>query len=562
MNPIASDLELSSNVEITPCKRTEQRAANPEAAAGDLSQGRRSAWPLVPYLLAGIVTVCSMRNISNSTPTLTDAARHAMNGAVIHDWLVSGKWSSPFEYGKQYYAQYPAISLPFHPPGFPVIEALFYLVFGVNIFAARLAIAISAGLSALLLYKLVQATHGSHLVASLSTLFFCSLPMTQMLSTDIMLEMPTMAFILAALHLLNRGGDRWGIARGLTFAMLASAAVWTKQHAAFVGMVPFLLIAIRGRGDLLLRPVLWIASMVFGIACLVLVRLCNPTMPHGGVAGHLPTGHNTRNVLFSNVSFVAEALPAYLGSILMMFAAGMILALLIARFRKKTTFDDNALYLAWTLAALALPLVTWYQSSRYIYFAFPALIVLGMSGLSAICRRLLPARWSAPTLVVVAMLLMIPRLKDGACLISGPGEAAAYTVLKKPQRVLYCGTTDGAFVFGVRSAQPTRGDISVVRGDKLQPASFEPIAFDEFTLRYGIEYVVLTEDENSRPWDSLRLSPTSHMNLETVIPVVCRQDHRQDGQLSIYRIDHDFQQSPASLRVPIRRMGNEVNLDP
>jgi hypothetical protein len=48
-----------------------------------------------------------------------------MNGVFIHDLLRDGKLRAPVEYGKYYYGHLSALSLPYHPPLFPLIESTF-----------------------------------------------------------------------------------------------------------------------------------------------------------------------------------------------------------------------------------------------------------------------------------------------------------------------------------------------------------------------------------------------------------------------------------------------------
>src|ERR1051325_6902669 len=124
--------------------------ANIEALPPPVASERRSEiW--IPCALALLFFFVAFRGVSRTDVVDTDAARHAMNGAFIYDLLRTGHWSSPIEYAKAYYSQYPALSMPFHPPLFPAIEALFFAVFGVKLLSARIAVAVCAAISAILL---------------------------------------------------------------------------------------------------------------------------------------------------------------------------------------------------------------------------------------------------------------------------------------------------------------------------------------------------------------------------------------------------------------------------
>ena len=119
-----------------------------------------------------------------------------LNGALIYDFVRSGDLAHPIAFAKQYYSRFPGITIPYHPPLFPVIEAGFYSVFGVTFFAARLSVAIAAGACAFLMYRLVQSTHHSDGLAFATTLTYMALPVALNSGADVMLELPAMAFTL------------------------------------------------------------------------------------------------------------------------------------------------------------------------------------------------------------------------------------------------------------------------------------------------------------------------------------------------------------------------------
>ena len=92
-----------------------------------------------------------------------------MNGALIHDYFASGKLGSPIHFAQQYYERLPATSIPYHPLLFPAFEAGCYALFGVNLVAARIAIAITVFACGVLLFKLIKAIYGSAVLAAAGT---------------------------------------------------------------------------------------------------------------------------------------------------------------------------------------------------------------------------------------------------------------------------------------------------------------------------------------------------------------------------------------------------------
>src|SRR6266481_2307403 len=79
------------------------------------------------------------RGAPGSNPIFPDASRHMLNGAMLYDMMRTGNVGRPVAFAQSWYARLPAISLPYHPPLFPLFESLFYAVFGVRYWAARLA---------------------------------------------------------------------------------------------------------------------------------------------------------------------------------------------------------------------------------------------------------------------------------------------------------------------------------------------------------------------------------------------------------------------------------------
>jgi 4-amino-4-deoxy-L-arabinose transferase-like glycosyltransferase len=127
---------------------------------------------VLPWLLALFFALWGLRGIETGNIVDTDAARHAMNGAFLHDLVRDGEFASPMQYAKAYYGRYPALSLPYHPPLFPLVESVFFFGFGVNLVTARILVALFVALAAVLLYHLILRTHGSHLLAFVSTATF------------------------------------------------------------------------------------------------------------------------------------------------------------------------------------------------------------------------------------------------------------------------------------------------------------------------------------------------------------------------------------------------------
>ena len=97
--------------------------------------------------LAGLLIITcllGLRGISSESSVMLsgDMARYVMNGVFVHDLIADGgvtNYEELTRYAERYYARYPALSLGHHPP-IPYVSVVpFYWIFGVSIFAVRIA---------------------------------------------------------------------------------------------------------------------------------------------------------------------------------------------------------------------------------------------------------------------------------------------------------------------------------------------------------------------------------------------------------------------------------------
>src|SRR5215469_6329780 len=227
---------------------------------------------LAPGLLAVLFGWWSLRGFRGTSIGGNDAPRHALNGAFILDMVRNWNVRHPVQYGYWYYSHFPALTLPFHPPLFPAFEALLFSVFGVGTFGARLAISIATTVAALLLFRLVSKTHGSHLLAVIVTASFFTLGIVQKLSNMVMLEIPALVFVLASLLFIVPVQDVFVSPRSLGFGILGAMAIWTKQ-VVFLLPLPFIYAALGRNWKLLRRSLFWMNICVLLASALGLAIL-------------------------------------------------------------------------------------------------------------------------------------------------------------------------------------------------------------------------------------------------------------------------------------------------
>jgi hypothetical protein len=477
-----------------------------------------------------------LRTIGAYNVVETDAARHAMNGVFFHDLLERGKLTHVLSFARNYYAHFPALSLPYHPPLFPVIEAVFFTLFGVNVFAARLAVATAIFVVAIVMFRLTKATSRSTAVAAFSTMAFLALPEALWLGGDVMLEFPALAFTLLAISCLRPVDTEYTMRRALAFTALASAAVWTKQQTVFLGAVPVIYIALLGRWRFFRQAPIWVSTALFGVAVAALSSLSLPF--HGaGVNQAIPSAaphvqQSTYSSLFvRNLEFYIHGYPQMTGWAGVILMAALLAALCFGLFRRRTL----ALYAAWALPALGVLLLIRPIATRYFFFTYPALMALGYAGLISLVERLTGRRRWAIGVAAAVTMLALAQFPYRTQFLHGPEEAARLIAEKRPHRVLYCGGTDGNFIFNYRALQPGLGT-TIITGDKLSPKMFTPAGLEEFAHDYGVQYIAMEDAPMlaaKRPWIPLLKSPPP--SLVPMYDVRMTSAGRWNGTIHIYR---------------------------
>ncbi len=488
----------------------------------------------VPYLLALFFFGSALYRVGQTEIVDTDAARHAMNGAFIYDLIRTGHLFHPIVYAKIYYSHLPSLSVPFHPPLFPAIEALFFAVFGVKLLTARLAVAICVGISAVLLYRLVLATLGRSLVAACVTVTTFSFWTFQWVSRDVMLEFPALVFTLLALYCLRDFRDSYPMRRAIPFALFAAAAVWTKQHAVFLGAVPFIEVVLCRRWRRFLELPIWISSVVYGAAVIGLVGFSK--LYHGAGVDQIST--SSRDVYY----IVNSTLPAYfywitsdlrgMPGVLLICAVAAYLWCLRGRDAEK---PQLGLYIAWILATVAVLVDLGPVSPRYLFFVLPAAATVGYAWLFHGSRRLWGERGAGMVAVGFAIAFFVAGLGIPFDFLRGPGAAAKVVVKGTSTRVLYAGDADGNFIFAVRTLDP-KLQVTVIPAEKLPRGIFEKAGIAGLCRRYAIEWVVFENVREQHPWSGFKDTLPAVAKLERSIPLESTRARWRRGSIDVYRV--------------------------
>jgi 4-amino-4-deoxy-L-arabinose transferase-like glycosyltransferase len=394
-----------------------------------------------------------------------DETRHVMTGVFVRDLLVDLPLDRPRAYAVERFVQYPALGLIVWPPLFYGVEGLFMLVFGTSFLVAKAAVWLFAAVACTFLFLLVRRTHGTF-AAAVAVLLFGLSPLVFRLSQQVMLEIPALAFALAAVYgfaVYLELGRR----RDLALAAAAAACCALTRYDVPV-LIAFFLLAVLGlrRLDVLRRREVWLAA---ALALAVVLPAYLPmmaelgrthlqvTVQRGGDPAH---GHG----FFAALSFYPRSLARALGwAVLAPALVGLLAALMPERRRACWPYLALAAATYLTFTPLAE------RQARHAVYWLPAFALFAVEGIAWIAGRLPRLPWARAALAsAVAAGAFLGVVAIPALYVRGYEEAARYVVANtgSSRFTFVDGFLNGDFIYQVRRHDPGRR-LWVLRGDKL-----------------------------------------------------------------------------------------------
>jgi hypothetical protein len=499
-----------------------------------------------------------------------------MDGVFILDVLRALPVDGLYDFALRYYAQYPALSLGYRPPGFPLVEAVFNAVLGVNVWSSRLAILPFAVVGILAWYRLVHRIFDDA-TAFWATLLLVTTPFLVQWGWYTMNDLPVLflAMLLADLFHLSTASParRYVYGSALVFVL----AVWTKQTAVFLVLWLLLyLVATRGLRAYLARREVWLA---LGLAAVSLAPLVMLTLWLGefNIVQSIGVGATAnpywrvhwRTLAHYPATLMREQIPV---PVLLLSLVG-----LGAAFRRR---DRRAVYFV-LLIASTYAFFTYLVAKdwRYTMFWLPAFTLFAAVPLSYLAgrprRRILYASLLG-ALSVIQVTRVYGITPDHA---TGYAEAAHWAVdHRESDTVFFDGINNGSFTYFVRALDRGRS-LFVLRGDKLLSSSGLSKAsrlqvharsrqdIHDILDRYGVVHIVVERDERSSVGihhelrDFLRTGP---FDLVQEIPVHTTRPELKDQTLQIYRYRTPKTRSARQLelRVPLAGRTFAVPIQP
>jgi hypothetical protein len=403
-------------------------------------------------------------NLSGSGSLWPDGSQYANAAAMIHDWLRSGDIFHPWKFAERNYVQYPAFHLPYHPPGYPALLGLFFLLTGVSYDAGRVFIALCLWLAGCFFYGILRRTGASQLGGFLSSLLLVTTPQIAFWARDTMSEIPGLAFILA--------GSYFFVVWLATESALACVAAFCFAEAAFfsryltAGVLPawFLWVLLTGKFRKLLSPVLLSAAALYLVLNAFWISYTLRFSRYE--TAYSPTPPNTNyGALFSwkILAFYSARIPEMIGwAAVIAVCVGLFYTFHSSRVRLGKFF-----WLSWLLSNVVfLLIVRIYQEDRYFIYALPGFIGLIAATFSPDEVKNDRRKYAGPILAgicLIANVVSFIRLPQGVIGYEVVGKRLAS--LAAPGNILISSLQQTDLIFRYRSDRPAV-ERSFIRGDR------------------------------------------------------------------------------------------------
>ena len=511
-------------------------------------------------ILILIVGLLLSRGITKGEPFYNnDETRHLMNGVFIRDLLVDRPLAHPLTYAYEYYAKYPAISVPHWPPLFYFVEALFFLLFGISVWASRLAILGFALLGAYFWYRIAER-YGPRPRALLSAFVFCLLPTIMVFESVTMLEIPQVALCLGAIFFWLRwveteqATDLWALAGFVVAAML------TSQSSIFLAVFLGLDFLLNFRFRLLRTWQVW-AALLASVGIVLswyLFSFRALTLSYQRAVGQEFHHVVNRWSLF----FYARNLPEQLGLILLGFACiGIGWSVLQGASRYR-------FLLLWVVSAYLCFTVIQEKEPRHIFIWLPPLVYFSLLGVEALLPR---GRWVWLAYAAIGLYFLVGAVRFQRPQLTGVQDVARF-VLAQPQSdiVYYQGDLNGAFIFYVRQLDPQKRrmvarDKQIVATNMVyarRPVLSTPDQVLNFFQTWGIRYAVI-ESTDVDPGLALVRQVLQSNEFEAIgtYAVHVNRGYKEAGSITVYRFLGETRPSTHPMDIPMMTIRRDISVD-
>lgn len=323
-------------------------------------------------LIFGISIFVGFFNASSSGGQwIEDDGRYLNNGAMMRDYLISGKLLKPLSFAKENYAQYPGFSVPYHPVGYPLMLGVWFIVFGMSYESARFFTAICLGLLGCSFFGILKKQNLPLRISVFGSLLLVTSPEIMRWSRSNMSEIPALAFIVIASYCFFSWTEKNNIAWYYAAFLLAGTAFFCKVLSA--GIIPawFFFAMIAKREIKMLKASVLIPPFIYLVIGYIWTKFA-ASYAHHEIQSSV-TDMLYRSISWNDISVWISALPSMVGWPI------FLATLIVIIFWKKGNANraSKIFWVAWFISYYLFTLfVTTHFESRYLIFLLPGICAI------------------------------------------------------------------------------------------------------------------------------------------------------------------------------------------
>ena len=500
----------------------------------------------------GAYLLLSVPYLTNTHFWVPDADRIAMDGVFLLDFIkdLPGSLLHIYDYTITYYAKYPALSIGYRPTFFPLVEALFYYIFGLSNLSPRLCVFFFLFIGMIFWVRLVNETHDSY-IAILSLMLWMTNSFVYEYTQQTMLEIPTISLSIVCVYYLYRYVSEPSFRSSVLLGISAGFTLWTNQKSGFILPLILMYPLLKKKSKLLIAPSAWVAYLIILV---FLIPLAWITLWLGeqnlaqSLGTHSATPWYAKLDLFKNIYFLYHF--HFSTPMLLLIATGLFFSF------QKEEKTDSLIFAAAIFSVYLFFTVIKVKIDRYPMYWIPFFCLFAAVGLQRLIiqiETLLKVKkpfigYAICSLPIIFQISFFPRVFVGYA--SGYEEAAIYVLQQtKSPLIFFDGYANGQFIFFARIHDPERKSL-IIRGDKLISSSsifydnklkihlHTRDEIDKALSELGIQFVIVesVNISNIEIYDTLRelLRDKSCFRLHKAISVNSNYDDLKMQKLLIY----------------------------
>jgi hypothetical protein len=488
-------------------------------------------------LSLALVTAVLLRGIHKGEfSENVDETVHASTGLYVASFLHDLPLRHPVQYTYRYYAQYPSLAIVMYPPAFYAVEGVAFLIFGPSVVTARLTIILFALFGLYFWFRLVNELEDEY-TAALSTVLLAFLPSVLNYEKAVMLDVPLMAFCIAASYFwilyLGRGLSRhlyW-------FTTFLCLAFLTKHHAIYLFLwCPITLVALRRWDRILNWRVAAAAAVSFVVVAPVYILqiVMNPSV-----------GLNVKGTSANagmDLGYYWTKLPELIGWGALVLS---VIGILISFWRLKR--ENAIVMLAWIASCYIVFTFIRHKEARYIMYWVPAFAYFAVAPFTR--------KWSVPWIRAVGIALVAVVVGSYSArawnyqrlYVSGYAQLAKDLTRREGGVVLADMDLSGNFIFFMRASDPARRfiilrkalyDVRILREWGADEFAHNQSDVEQILKADSVRYVVV---ENNGPLhfsaqNALRelLDHSGQYKMLETVPIESNMNDWQGRSLTLY----------------------------